>query len=344
VYSFNPLEDSRWTEFVQRHPLASVFHSSEWLEVLRRTYGYESVAYSTSPPKAILTNAVVFSRVNSWLTGRRLVSLPFADHCEPLVERAEDRAAIFLVLRDSFKKGLWKSIEMRLHGSDARGAADLSLSDPYCFHTLDLRPSLAELFQGFHKNCIQRKIRRAEREGLSYEEGRSDELLEKFYRLLLLTRRRHSLPPQPIEWFRNLIACMGDRVTISVASRNRRALGSLITLRHNDALVYKYGASDERFHQFGTMPFLFWKMIQNGKETGIREIDLGRSDLDGAGLMTFKDRLGATRSTSTYLRYAAPNTKSTTDRHLVRAAEQVFDRLPDKALVIAGRLLYRHVG
>ena len=42
---------------------------------------------------------------------------------------------------------------------------------------LDLRPGPEALFRNFHKDCIQRKIRRAAREALTYEEGRSDELL-----------------------------------------------------------------------------------------------------------------------------------------------------------------------
>ena len=37
-----------------------------------------------SPPDEPLENGFLFCRVESWLTGRRLVSLPFSDHCEPL--------------------------------------------------------------------------------------------------------------------------------------------------------------------------------------------------------------------------------------------------------------------
>ena len=47
----------------------------------------------------------------------------------------------------------------------------------YRFHSLDLRRGADAIFRAFHKDCIQRKIRRAEREGLRYEEGNSDELL-----------------------------------------------------------------------------------------------------------------------------------------------------------------------
>ena len=84
-YEIDPLRDERWASLVESHPHASVFHSNNWLKALRSVYGYEPVVMTTCPPGARLTNGLVFCRVNSWLTGRRLVSLPFSDHCEPLI-------------------------------------------------------------------------------------------------------------------------------------------------------------------------------------------------------------------------------------------------------------------
>src|SRR5215467_14482639 len=85
-YQLDPIKDLRWAALVEKHPHASVFHSVAWLQALRNTYGYEPVVFTTSPPHAELTNAMVFCRIESWLTGRRLVSLPFSDHCEPLCD------------------------------------------------------------------------------------------------------------------------------------------------------------------------------------------------------------------------------------------------------------------
>ena len=95
IHRFNPLTDPRWPDFVDRHPDAGVFHGRPWLEALRRTYGYEPVVYTTSSPSANLTNGVVFCRVDSWLTGRRLVSLPFADRANPSLT-TPDRATLFV--------------------------------------------------------------------------------------------------------------------------------------------------------------------------------------------------------------------------------------------------------
>ena len=74
----------------------------------------------------------------------------------------------------------------------------------YCRHELDLRPDPSRIFAGFHHSSTQRAIRRAEREGVTYDAGQSDEQMGAFFRLLRMARRRHGLPPQPMAWFRNL--------------------------------------------------------------------------------------------------------------------------------------------
>jgi CelD/BcsL family acetyltransferase involved in cellulose biosynthesis len=89
IYELNPLGDPRWAAFIDRHPRASVFHTPGWLEALYSTYGYKPIAVTTTPQGAELTNGMVFCDVRSWLTGRRLVSLPFSDHCDPLIEETK---------------------------------------------------------------------------------------------------------------------------------------------------------------------------------------------------------------------------------------------------------------
>jgi len=187
-------------------------------------------------------------------------------------------------------------------------------------------------------------VRRAEREMLSCETGTSDAHLRKFFSLLLLTRRRHRVPPQPFEWFRNLLESMGDRFRISLASKDGRPVAGIVLLRHRETLVYKYGASDARFHNLGAMPLLFWNAMREAKSTGIRWLDLGRSACDNTGLITFKDRLGADRSTLTYLRYPDPEKVRIRSVTNIKMAKRVFAHLPDRWLIATGRLLYRHIG
>jgi hypothetical protein len=113
VYTFNPLADSRWEEFVRTNPGASVFHTAGWVDALSQTYVYEPVVYTTCAPDAELTNGILLCRIRSWLTGRRMVSLPFSDHCEPLVERPEDREDLLTALQCAAEKERWQYVELR---------------------------------------------------------------------------------------------------------------------------------------------------------------------------------------------------------------------------------------
>jgi lipid II:glycine glycyltransferase (peptidoglycan interpeptide bridge formation enzyme) len=219
----------------------------------------------------------------------------------------------------------------------------LRQTDSFCLHQLDLSPSLEDLFRGFHKDCIQRKILRAEREALSYEEGWSESVLERFYNLVMLTRRRQHLVPQPRAWFRNLIACMGDMLKIRLASKDGQPVAAILTLRYKDTLVYKYGCSDKSFNNLGGMQLLFWKAIQEARNGGLSRFDLGRSDWDNPGLIAFKDRWGAARSALAYWQFGAAPVRSIHSGWQARMARGIFGHMPDSVLPLAGSLVYRHL-
>jgi CelD/BcsL family acetyltransferase involved in cellulose biosynthesis len=343
----DPVEDPSWSELLDSHPAASIFHSPGWLNALRQTYGYEPFVVTTSRGPA-LQNGVVLCRVNGWR--RRLVSLPFSDHCDPLVDKPDDLSDLIAHVAREVRNAGWRSVEWRPrtatgdHFETAVNASGLKPSDEYCLHRLDLRREPTEVFRGFHPSSTQRAIRRAERAGITYEVGTSDRLRARFYRLLRMTRRRHGVPPQPMSWFRNLFACLGDQIAIHEASKDGRAIASIITAVFKKTMYYKYGGSDASFHRLGAMPFLFWRVIRDAHARGCNHLDLGRSNIDQPGLIAFKDHLGATCSSLNYYRY--PGTEAAATRHplMTRVARGVCARLPDATLDLAGRLLYRHLG
>ena len=283
MYTVDPLKDPRWPTFLSRHSRSSVFHTKAWLEALHRTYQYEPVALTTSPPGTDLHNGLVLCRVQSWLTGSRLVSLPFSDHCDPLLDNSEDAAAILSVLQRDLSLHHLRYVEIRPKVALGASAPQFRSTRAYCLHQLDLRPDINTLFRNLHKDSTQRKIKRAQRESVTCEAGRSDSLLANFCQLLLLTRRRHKVPPQPVQWFRNLIDCFGEALNISVAFKDGRPLAAILTIRCKDTLVFKYGCSDTHYNTLGGMHLLLWNSMEEAKHAGIDTFDLGRSDCDNAG-------------------------------------------------------------
>lgn len=343
-FAINPLEDRRWRDLIDRHPNASVFHTPGWLRALQTTYGYEPVAFTTSPPSQALSNALLFCKVRSWLTGNRLVSLPFSDHCEPLVDDADQFRVLFSFVESLRQEEGWKYVEMRSANCRLMFDDNFRKSTSYYLHRIDLRPSIDALYKGFHKDCVQRKISRAGRESLTYEAGCAPSLLQQLYGLLQLTRIRHHLPPQPFEWFQNMMTCIEKDFCIRIASKSGQPVAGLLTVSYRSKTIYKYAGSDPRFHRLGGMQMLLWQTIKEAKAAGAEELDLGRSDIDDQGLIAFKERWSAARTTLTTWRAPAMIVSPFLEHLKVRLAREVCARLPASLVILAGRLLYRHIG
>jgi hypothetical protein len=346
-YQIDPVRDPRWSEFLKKHPSASVFHTPAWLEALRRTYDYEPIAYTSSPPGGEIRNGLVFCRINSWLTGRRLVSLPFSDHCEPLFGSPEELDLFVERLQAEVKTQALKYLEVRpINESFYPGGGLLGFRPArrYHLHVIDLRPDLGQIRQGFHKDSVLRRIRRAEQAGLVEKTGRSEALLSDFYGLLVLTRARHDLPPQPYKWFRNLIDCLSDALEIRLAYKDKTPLAAVLTLRFKDVALYKYGCSDTKYKHLGAMPLLLWRAIEYAKSTFAREFSLGRSDEDNAGLIAFKNHWTQHTTPLIYWRDPGPATLKSNEDWRISMVKRVFSLMPNRVLAATGRLIYRHIG
>jgi lipid II:glycine glycyltransferase (peptidoglycan interpeptide bridge formation enzyme) len=210
-------------------------------------------------------------------------------------------------------------------------------------HTLDLRPRLDEILKQSHKTSIQQKIRRAQRHQLDYTEGNDSQHVHRFYQLLLLTRRRQKIPPQPLEWFHNLARYFGDSLQIRLLLRGGQPIAGVLTLRWKNTVVDKYSCSDAQWNKLGCIPLLLWRVIEHAKQIGINTFDLGRSDYEGTGLVEFKDRWGSQRAELKYWRLPSQSVPSR-DEWKFKVAGPIFAHMPDRLLVASGRILYRHIG
>ena len=347
IYQIDPTKDGRWSDLVERHPKASVFHTVGWLEALRNTYGYDPVAFTTSSPSGELNNGFLFCRVNSWLTGRRLVSLPFSDHCEPLCDSGDDLNFLIRYLQTTMEYQDLRYLEVRPVNGNFGQTIETNGFRPaamYYLHVLDLRRELDEVFGSLDKDSVQRRIHRAERAGLTEKCGRSDYLLKDFYALFVNTRGRHRLPPTPYSWFRNLIQFCGEALEIRLAYRSNTPISAILTLRCKDAVFYKYGCSDAQFNRFGAIPWLLWRAIASAKLNGASEFDMGRTEEQNAGLLAFKNRWVPQPRRLVYWRFPDTVPLDLVNGWKLRVAKRVFSFTPDRFRTIAGKFIYRHIG
>src|SRR5438270_9595531 len=74
-------------------------------------------------------------------------------------------------LRAECDRQQWKYVELRPLSWNVDPERQMLCSSSYFSHSLDLTASREHIFRGLHKDCTQRRIRRAERAGLTYEAG-----------------------------------------------------------------------------------------------------------------------------------------------------------------------------
>lgn len=341
----DPLADPQWDERLLAHEDASVFHTAGWARVLKDSYGYTN-DYLVETEGDRMLFLLPLMEVRSLLTGKRAVSLPFTDFCDPLLageapgETSGETVLAALVARGR-ERG-WRYFELRGGGRLLGGHQPATT---VLEHELDLAPSEEALFAGL-KESTRRNIRKAGREGVEVEIGTSAEMVESFYRLNCLTRREHGLPPQPISFFRNLhestLARGQGRVVL--ATVRGQVAGGALYLHFGRNALYKYGASDPRFLALRPNDLVMWEAIRWYRSGGFRTLSLGRTEHHHEGLRRYKIAWGVKEQEKPYYRYdfaAAGFVRARAAEAGVSAT--VFRHLPVGISRLIGSALYRHV-
>jgi CelD/BcsL family acetyltransferase involved in cellulose biosynthesis len=336
----DPLNDDRWGALVAAAAGASIFHHPRWLQLLHGQYGYELRAPCVLEGDRALAGLPV-ARITSVLTGRRLVALPFSDVCAPLLD-ADAPAQARAMLMDALEA------EHRSSGLDLEVHA--AVEDLPCGHTvprfyhhvLELGPHAAELRMA--KPQVKRGIAKAHREGLLVERDTSGWGLERFYDLHLRTRRRQGVPTQPKRFILAFSELFDAGLGFTLLARRRdRIVAAGVFLAFNQVLTYKYGASDERYLHTRPNNLLFAEAIRWAQHNGMREYDLGRTDLDNAGLASFKRSWGAAERRLAYTYTAGHDARATTGL-AARVARQAIQRGPRSVGRAIGATMYKHYG
>ena len=284
--------------------------------------------------------------VDSWLTGKRGVSLPFTDHCEPLgFSETGSEAVIEEALRLGRTRG-WKYLECRSDPAMAGGFKGAPPSLSFFGHRLDLIPDSAALFARF-ESPVRRAIRKAEKSGLVIEIAQTLPALRAYYSLHCKTRKQHGQPPQPFVFFRNIqeeILARNLGVVIS-AKHNGRAVASAVFFHTPSEAIYKFSASDGAFLDLRANNLVMWEAIKWCVRKGIKTLDLGRTSIANEGLRRYKLGWGAEEYPIHHYKYDLRKNGFVTGKDAASGWHvRAFSALPVFLARIVGAVLYKHVG
>ena len=337
----NPTEHATWNEMLLASHQYSFFHSSEWARVLQDTYQYKPLYFTIKDEGRIKTLLPVME-VESILTGKRGVSLPFSDTSEPMAANNEDFETVFRYALAYGRKRGWKYLELRDESSYLDREQESQL---FWGHSLDLSKGSKEIFSGMREST-RRNIKKAAKENVNIEISFSAEAMEQFVQLNSMTRREHGLPPQPHSFFRNVQKNIIEKNMgfIALASFQNWVIASVVFFLLGDKALYKYGASDRTFQNFRANNLVMWHAIQWCCDNGYKTLCFGRTEQDNSGLRQFKAGWGVEERSIRYYHYDLQKNAFVKKMPGISVQKRIVEHLPISVLNAAGTMLYRHMG
>ncbi len=341
VQVIDVLRDQNWSPLLASHSRASFFHSSAWARVLHDTYGHQPVYFCQIEDEQ-LKGLLPVMEVNSALTHRRGIALPFTDFSAPFATSQSRYQELFDSAVKYGRNHGWAHLECR--GGYAP-APEARPSTSFHGHDLDLTAGEQPLFNGLD-SAMRRGIRKAQNAGLTVQFSTNDQAMREFYLLHSGTRRRHGLPPQPYRFFENitrhvLARGLGFIASIAIASE---PVAAAIFFHNNCQAIYKFGASDFAFQQLRPNNLLMWEAIKHCAGLGIQTLHFGRTSFANEGLRRFKQEFGAREERIDYFKFDLATRSFVTDADRVESWHNfVFRCLPGPLLRLAGRTLYPHL-
>jgi FemAB-related protein (PEP-CTERM system-associated) len=342
------VSDSHWSTFVKQQAKQPFYYSQTWLDLITELYGFSLIPLTTTDTNGQITGFLPLCLVNSALTGRRLVSLPFSDHCPVLasdeasvndlvnqaIQLAQEQKARYLELRAGINDALTKRRDLVEETLFLRWLLPLA-NDPGIIWSCLRKP-------------VQHQIKKSRKLGVQVRIAQHREDMAHYYRLHLQTRcKKHGMPAQPEHYFFGLwdAFAASSAVQLLLAEYDGIVIAGMILLASDTTVQYAYGASDENYLHLAPNNLLMWAAIEWGCIHGYQTLDMGRTAGDNAGLMEFKRRWGAIKEPLPYYYYphAAGLAATSESSWKFRLLTACWRRLPLQVAGPLGSHFYKHL-
>lgn len=342
LVTIDPCTDPRWQQLVERQQ-SSVFHAPAWLHVLADTYGWDIGAHVVLDSREQAIAGIPFVGITD-MTGKRIVTLPFSDLCDPITPDSETWHSLSTHLLREQCPVLVRCLHNMVPLTDTR----FTVAKQARWHGLDLRPDSEAQLRRLPNSCRWR-IRRAQREGVTIRRAEREEEMREFFTLHRgIRKQKYRLLAQPYGFFANIwrhFLALSQGV-LFLAYYQEKIIGSVVFLVWKDTLYYKFSATDPAYLHLGMSELLIWEGIQYGKAAGLTALDFGLSDWDQEGLISFKRKFATEEKTISFLRHVPehlPLPYEQQARSLLPQLTELFTdtTVPDHITDRAGEVLYR---
>lgn len=269
-----------------------IFHLSSWARVIEKSFPHmraQIVALREPGNGAILAGLPVYD-VRSWLLGNRLVSIPFASLCDPLVSDPDQWRALMSEVEAHRARRRNVPFECRTwRHSEPPPVSGNCPSEISLHHRLDLTPGLDAVYSGFSRTAIRRMITKSKAGGTRIRPAESESDIAEFYRLLVISRRRNGLPTLPYAFFLSIWRFLEPRQrSFILASREDRDVAAVFSLGFRENFTMEHSGEEDSIYGTGVIQHLVWEAIRTAHGLGCTLASFGRTAPENTGLASYK--------------------------------------------------------
>jgi CelD/BcsL family acetyltransferase involved in cellulose biosynthesis len=346
----DPFSDPAWDTFVINHPFGWVSHLTGWNRILKSSFPHLKAFFLALKNGGCIEAALPLYEVNSRLSGKRLVSVPFATLSDPLVkDESQMRALVNEAIRYSRDIDA-KYLEIRTRGASPHMRDErFAVSRQYKHHYIFLDEDPETIMKSFDRSCVRQRISRAIHSNVTIRPAKDEQDLIHFYRLYLTTRKRVQFPPQPYSFIRSLWEAFppGKIVSIRLAEFQDQIVAGLLLLKFKDRVSAEFMVSDKTFWRVSPNHLLVWESIREACSAGFKIFDFGRTAESNISLMNFKRHWGTQIAELPMYVYPEDCLKEFESGMKTRKygiVKSICKNIPEILFARFGNFCYRHMG
>ena len=338
---------SEWDDFVRGHPYGTVAHLSLWKQAIERSFSHIQgrVCALRDPISGAIRAGVPVYIVRSWLLGTRLVSVPHATLCDPLVSRGGDWERLHVAVMELRSQTGAKNFQVKPRVASPLCSWKGYGESPYKHHYLNLERPLADIRKGFARKGVHYMISKAAKAQVRVERQDSESAIRAFHRMFASARRELCLPSVPGSFFSNLLRCLGnEHASLFIAYQDQRPVAGLLETMFRDRMEIEYACGTPASRRTGALQLAYWEAIKEAHAKGCKQCSFGRTSPDNAGLLAHKRRWGTVEETVRVYTYPG---RSETDGSLesswlARLMKLAVRAAPLRGYELLSRFCYRH--
>lgn len=341
IISVNPkISQKEWEDYVFKHPEGNVYHLPAWKEVLEESFAnYQPFYLFAFDAKKKLSGILPLFQVRSFLTGKRMVSLPFSYVCGPIADSDEIGKILLKEAKKICQKNQSDYLEIRcFNPKNIRW----QLSQYYSTYRLLLFQDPNRILQKFDSE-IRRKIRKGQKMGARVIQDNSQEGLRTFYRLNLLNKKSLGVPAHPLEFMEKIRQKMAKYYRLYLVKVDNLPIAGGIRFFYKKTALAVYGAADRRYLNFFPNNLRDWQAIVDACQEGYAVFDFGRVPQNDPRQASYKKDWGAKEQKLAYYYPSRPkkliHERNSFSYHLI---SQIWKKLPLGAAQLLGENLFKH--